>query len=120
MRFIRKQISITTVIDSEIKGKQEIKDILIKISQGSEDIIFEYRDPRNDFVKRHIATRIKRVYEDFVDIKVIQKGGQFAVTEIPIDNVLGIELITANQNIVVADDEFSRMDLLDLTLPEGE
>jgi len=114
MRIKRKQIIVTTVVDREVSLPEDIKQILSSIAKGSVDVMVEYRDPSNDYVKRHEKCRIKEVFDDRVSIKIFQQGGQFSANNIPFENILTVEMVTEKKNIIANKKDMTRFDLMDI------
>lgn len=117
MRFVRKQIIISTVTDKDFNTNEDIEDILSQISKGSIDVAIEYRD-NTGYVKSSNKCRINRASNGTIDIKVYVPAAQFSVKKIPYQDIIKVDVTTKQNNIIVHKKDMSRMDLLDIDAGE--
>jgi hypothetical protein len=114
MRYIRKEIFISTVADTQIPDKQEIANLLKKLAGSSVDAIVEYRDETTGYIKRHPKCRFRDVTDNTFGVKIMQKNGNFSVAGIPVENLLSVEIVTSNRNINVGDNSANKYNLMDI------
>ena len=120
MRYIRRQIKVITTTDAILDDLVDIKNLLQKIARGSVDLSIQYQDPGSGIVRNHKKCRFKRVGEDSLDIKILQQSGSFHDNNIPIENVLSVDITTKQQNFEIHNPDLSRFGLLDIGEQGGE
>jgi hypothetical protein len=114
MIYIRKQIVTKTVSEDDLHDEEVIIDLLNNIRKASTDITIEYRDAKNDHIKRYDKVRIKKVEEHSIDIIIFFKSASSNEKGIDIDDIVSIILTTSKHNIVAGKDKISKHAFLDI------
>ena len=114
MRFIRKQIVLTTIADENIVEIDTIKKVLESLSKSSVDISIDFVDPSIDFTKSYSSARISKISEEKIDIIVRNNKNILHVKDIEMKNILSVKIITDQNNIFIGKNN-SDFDMLDIS-----
>lgn len=121
MRYVRKEISISTVIDKDLVDKNEIREVFNNIFQYNIEFSFEYQkffeseyDHKNFYYKR---ARIEKIHndKDMVDILIIDGKTKARIKNINFEDILSINAVSSKSNLLKTYGKLSRFDFADLT-----
>lgn len=93
MRFIRKQIVLTTIADENITELDTIKKVLESLSKSSVDISIDFIDISVDSTRSYNNARISKISDDKIDIIVRNNKNILHVKDIIMKDILSIKII---------------------------
>jgi hypothetical protein len=112
MKFIRKQIILTTITNEDITDIDIIKKTLESLSKSSVDFCIDFTDAQ-DFTITYKNARISKISDETISI-IARKGKSiFNVKDIKIKNIVSIKIITDKNNIFVG--KSGDFDFLDIS-----
>jgi len=117
MKYIRKQQIITTITNREIVKSDEIIDLLKILVEGCVDLEVAYRDPKTNYIQNYEKTRIDQMNDQtkMVDFSAYMRGNRIRITNIPVDNIVSIVLITDTSNIKLNNEKITKFDFVDIS-----
>jgi len=115
MKYIREQIIRTVTTKKDLVDKEEIKDLLKRLSNASVDFIIEFRDSRTKAISIHKQARIAYADDSIINIISRRKKSMFKINGIRHEDILFIKLVTEKQNILLDDIQADDFDYIDLS-----
>ena len=112
MRYIRKQIVITTVDDVDLRDKPVIVKLLQNICESSVDINISYS--KSGVLRTYDKCRIVKVNDDSIDIKAFYNKGIVNDTNIALNDIMSIVMQTYKNAIKVGDEQINNFSFLDI------
>ena len=113
MRYIRKQIVVTTVIDEEVQDPIDIHLFLSELMKYGILVRLEYNESTGLF-RSYDSVRVMSVREDSVDIIAIKKTGQLRINKLNFEDITLVEVETTKQTFDFRPDQLSDGSFLDI------
>ena len=116
MRFINKQIIVSTVVNEEIEDAEELRNLIDRLSKANVFVKIEYREEGTDFPRRYDRAKIVAVGEvdDTVGLIAFKKTGQLRVNGLPFESLVLIEVESMKHTFNVSKDELTRYSFMDI------
>ena len=121
MRFVKREMVISSVVDKEIEDKEEIRDVLKNLFEFHVEFSFGYKKffP-SDYETRTFSykkVRIDKIYEDKeeIDVIIFNNKTKTRLKSINFENIVYINAITNKENLLKSYNDFNRFDFLDIS-----
>ena len=115
MRFISKQIVVSTVVNEEVTDNENIRPLIEKLAKANVFAKVEYRETGTDFPRSYDKAKFVAVgADDTVDMIAFKKTGQLRVNKLAFENLMLVEVESMKHTFDVGKDELTRYSFMDI------